>query len=377
MLCGVEVAQHACRRLSGKDEDAWVVALMDRLQINNELMAQVLEALGLASGDDSWINCALLCQRALLHCNQRGTCHVPQTQRSDEACFVYGETRIVECGLDVRPQTLVQELASAARTHYPDTGVKTAESGVQPVEIESMNNFTDPMFYGPNAVIDRILNMFRIFPAFDINSPVLVPGMNETALRSVARVQATASALVSTVLDAMPANEEDPALAEWFSGSPLPFADVKRRVARVLNFVSHSLERGFVFVYPAQSAKFANECGENPDALGFVARNAVSGEPLPTKGPVCSNAEEALTKPCGMDVSRQFFVYLCGDWGEASEDASRIEALFHFALHHAGLLDYTYGVQGETQMQSHKECLGNAANYQSYAFALLSKEKWG
>lgn len=31
--------------------------------------------------------------------------------RAREACFVYGETRIVECGLDVRPQTLVQERA--------------------------------------------------------------------------------------------------------------------------------------------------------------------------------------------------------------------------------------------------------------------------
>lgn len=374
-FCDAALVGFVCDRLSHDRRIMSATDLSARLQVSDTFMATVFQAMDIDVGRD-WIDCPLLCQRALEFCMQRRDCHLPPSKRSDEACFAYGAKGTLECGLDVRPHSLQQDLAATVIEHFPDLGVHgLAEAsgdgtGINPSPGHHSDDKRGPIYRVPEDAILRILNMFRIFPAQSATGATYAPNMDEDAIRTLARAEAAAAALASSVLDAMP-TRPDAALLEWFRGSGRSLGEVKRRVSEVLGVAGRELRRGFIYVYPPSSVRFKNECGDE-NTLGFVVREGSDARGQ-TTAPICTSRDEAFERPCGINQFDRLFVYLCRGWGSDAEDPARVTALFHLALHHAGVRDYTYGVDGLEALKAHANAVDNTANYEYYARAVLDE----
>jgi len=319
------------------------------------------------------VECQSLCAHLKDHCSQHSDCHLPSF--SDQACYIYkGQVHCGEEGqrsVDVRPHRLVQAYPTdGVMGEHPDVGVVLAQGAGDlgaPVEAGPMG-WTDPAYKTVHQVMERLLNMFRVFAVVEhghnhVGSGSAVP---DDWKLDVAAAHAKAKAVMSTALDALlmaRMQGGDVALEEVFGHGER----TRSKVATLMNRAYRELAEGFHYIpsIPGHHVHVAHShCGEHRYA--YVVKNE-SGF-AEARGPLCDGPDAAFERECGADAAGRKFLYLCGAWMRLMEP-QRVAVIIHEALHLAGAQDMFWA--------GHADADGvNVDSYEKFALQTMRRQ-WG
>jgi len=426
-LCHHAIVSRACG-----DKDSISKADLQRfLSANGSLIPEVWSGLFLPD-DEETVKCQRLCWSVVAYVRRAGGVMPPAC---DIGCYtVNGHSK---CSVNLSPPQLVLGMSTVVEDDLPDDGPALADhttaatGGVEGLVRKSMivnsrsfsrsgkNNTRTPMTETPQngtdtqreatsshwhhhsgqrtlehctysmwEAVERIANMFRMYPASGREVPVSMPdvlrlqtaGAAEAVAEAadvqdeIAITNVRAKAWISTVLSEINAWQTLYFRQKWFGGDgSLSEIAVRERLLRTMNFIGRELLDGIHYVYPADDAVGSSCSGR---VIGYVWKSVTDEEGYSeTSGPICSASESPFIKQCGVDPDGNYFVYLCRYWFNNIDANSRIATLVHEASHHAGPSDVSYD---RNTMQHFKQSqqLDNAANYQNFAQE-VAQTAWG
>eukprot|EP00429_Kryptoperidinium_foliaceum_P071414 CAMPEP_0176071850 /NCGR_PEP_ID=MMETSP0120_2-20121206/35889_1 /TAXON_ID=160619 /ORGANISM="Kryptoperidinium foliaceum, Strain CCMP 1326" /LENGTH=557 /DNA_ID=CAMNT_0017405511 /DNA_START=49 /DNA_END=1718 /DNA_ORIENTATION=- len=421
-LCHHSIVSATCWRISGSGDGRIRRSRLGHfLSLDDADVEKLWSRLSLSSDADS-VECGHLCKTAVESLRSGGS---TLPTGSDLACYLLHGAAV--CDIDVSPGGLIRRLATTKDVPLPDV-VKIApqndsdapiglvqrsfsvESGVLRASEHRMSDAssaetqwwggrrTGPpaglpgrsgrvghsSLYDLDEVMQRIANMFRIFPVAGRGVSVSSMGDSpsaeaddETAATAsmVASMDVLAQAWVSTVLNEMEGWKTEPLRKEWFGGAgDMSASEVRDRLLRTMNFVQRELMDGIHYVYPAEKAS-DSPCS-NGKAVAYVWKWTTDDQGyVETRGPVCGHGVDPFTTPCAVDPDGRYFVYLCRLWREGIDDNLKVATFVHEAAHHAGPKDVTYD-RRLMKEKDQADQLNNAANFQNFAQDVV-QTSWG
>lgn len=396
-LCDPVIVDDTCLKLGGSVENRSVRWATLTTLLSADSLAPIQAVLGLPENFPT-VGCHELCSKVIEYVRNSGNVLPPW---SDVACrTVRGNTT---CDVDVFPDEWMHSLGKVKNEELPDeeglrivSSVNLEDEGTgsrlqqtaphhNTAARHELANSThevsmfEPLHYTRWAAVDRLANLFRIFPsrrqALQVSLPQLLLLQESGDLRTqdtqvegvLATREVQAKAWLATILRELNGQRAAQFRAKWFGGAgSLSAEEVKQRVLKTMNFMEEEFSKGMRYVYPADVAA-GTICQGN--IVAYVWRNGWEKDRGydETIYPVCRRGDDVFSRSCGVDQNGKYFVYLCKRWYEGISPDSQVALLIHEAAHHSGPADVTYN-SAQMRRNTQADQLNNAANYQQFAF---------
>lgn len=360
-ICDEVITSHVCSYIGHGGRMA-ISDLAEHVGVAADAMLHIVSFAGAPiSAEDRSVSCHALCGTLVSHCERYPECNLPAW--SDLACYsAEGGVEGDVAEVDVRPLQLIDLLMAEGPAH-PDVG-RVVRSGPS-ITPEAAPSCVPGGLGGPagftscNQVVERLMNMFRVFPV--VENRTLAAPITDRA-RKLASAHAKAKAFLSTALDAIAMTERLSGAFGDGSGVDMygwfPIANGKQ-VKATLNAAYRDFVVGYHYIFP-ESEVLDSRCSHN--VVAYMVKNAEGFEP--TVGPVCETRSAAFGTPCGLDKHGKKFMYLC-DAVWRSSTATLVMTLLHEALHHAGPGDLAW--DREHLQKADGNQVHNCDNFVNYA----------
>lgn len=322
-LCAPEIVEETCSYLTGKDsvnaDDLQAVLSADQDSIVHAWQALGLPGTGSIVTRSSKVTCAELCNTLI---QAAADWQIILPPRSDVGCYHDGEEVI--CDLDLSPErisTLIPRGKQIPDMHDAEVLVHTKAAGqkrseekwppLDNVDREAKQRAAQEISYSVEQVIERLMNLFRIFATFEATaktSSLLQWGWgtgtgNTQHRKEIAQRSKEAEAYVTQALKKFRSRQTQVAISKWFGANAFQDKDIRKEIQRVLNSI-HEMLDNVEYVYP---------------------------------GDACSPRTYAYVYPQGeysKNKEGKYIFYLC-DLYIQSPISEQIETLTHEGSHHA------------------------------------------
>lgn len=220
--------------------------------------------------------------------------------------------------------------------------------------------------YSTWALVDRILNAFRIYPAtHKLNIPASeAASLAQTDVQSsqteIAELSVKAKGWVNAALNEMTALSTESRRDMWFDTA----ATTRTRIVNTLNFVIQHIDN-FNYIFPSSECSKGCNGKSGGGTLAFVCQYRRNHRDfIESQGPVCT-AQTRCGDCCAKDSSGHRNIYLCQRWFNYRSNTVKVGTIVHEAVHHTGPRDWSYSQSAMKKLEISKQ-LDNAANYQVF-----------
>jgi len=308
-LCDEALVEETCALFQVEDSEVTATDLSEMLSAPQHVADELFDTLGLGA---SGASCASLCDAVV---KGLGSAAPPA---SDVGCIASG------CNLDLSPEVIMKESRYAGDLpdfHDNDDGQlkrsDTMESYLHEVQGKRQNHQLE---YTNDSFLRRVANLFRMYPAADIEVTASIgASLMEVNISDVSAqmeaVNLKAMAYTATAIRKFAQKKTKGAINKWYGNGAYTNSATRREVSRILNSVSGML--GNVrYVYPGP------EC--SPNTYAYVYPNSRD----------CSDWAINRGYACTKDKSGKFIFFMCA-YTLSVDIGEQIETLTHEGSHHA------------------------------------------
>jgi len=308
-LCDAALVEETCALFQVEESVVTAADLSDMLSAPQPVADELFDMLGLSA---SGASCASLCDAVV---KGLGSAAPPA---SDVGCIASG------CSVDLSPEVVMKESRYAGDLpdfHDKDDGQlkrsDTTESYLHEVQGQRQNHQLE---YTNDSFLRRVANLFRMYPAADIEVTASTgASMVEVNISSVSdqmeQVNLKAIAYTATAIRKFRQRKTKGSIRKWYGYAAYKNSATRREVSRILNSVSGML--GNVrYVYPGP------QCSPNTYAYVYPRSRKCTDEQI--------NNRYACTK----DRNNKFIFFMCA-YTLSVDIGEQIETLTHEGSHHA------------------------------------------